>query len=187
MDPITIIDKYYKDHHIARDILIRHSHAVATKAVAIAGYLGLKGKKLVFIYEAAILHDIGMYLTNAPEIGCYGELPYICHGYLGHNLLLKEGYKKHAKVCERHTGTGISKKEIIQRGLPIPERSMKPRSVEEKIICYADKFFSKNPDKLGVEKKPEKIIKKLRRHGEDKVIQFEEWHMAYNIPESPFD
>ena len=181
MNPFTIIDKYYGTYPVAKEILIIHSSAVAAKAVAIAKHLKLEKSRIRFIYEAAILHDIGMYLTNAPEIGCIGDCPYICHGFLGHDILVKEGYPEHAKVCERHTGTGIGKKEIISKNLPIPHRSMKPKSIEEKIITYADKFFSKDPEKIGSEKSPDKIIEKLRKHGDDKVAKFEKWHKKFNI------
>lgn len=181
LDPLTLIDKYYKEYPLARKILVKHSEAVADKAVAIAQRLGLKKKQVRFIYEAAMLHDIGMYLTDAPDIGCKGTFPYICHGYLGHDLLVKEGYPEHAKVCERHTGAGIGKKEIVLRKLPIPYRSMKPKSLEEKIIAYADKFFSKDLDKIGIEKPVEKIRRKLLQHGEDKVIRFDKWHNKFSI------
>jgi len=181
MDPFIIIEKYYQDLPVAKKILITHSSAVANKAVRIAKMLKLKKKKIQFIYEAAMLHDIGMYLTDAPEIGCFGTYPYICHGYLGHDLLIREGFPDHAKVCERHTGTGISKKEIIHRNLPIPIRSMKPKSLAEKIITYADKFFSKKPGKLEIEKPINKIREKLSKHGSDKVIQFDEWHQSFKI------
>lgn len=181
MDPFIIIEKYYHDLPVAREILIVHSSAVAKKAVMIARMLKMKKKKIQFIFEAAMLHDIGMYLTDAPDIGCSGPYPYICHGYLGHDLLVKEGYPDHAKVCERHTGTGISKKEIILRALPIPNRSMKPKNLAEEIITYADKFFSKDRDKLGIEKSVKKIREKLSKHGPDKVEKFNEWHKSFKV------
>lgn len=181
MDPYQLIDKYYPKDSAARDILIRHSEAVAHKAVQIAKRLDLTKKQIQFIYEASLLHDIGIYLTDAPEIGCTGSYPYICHGYLGHDLLVREGFPKHAKVCERHTGTGISKSEIKERNLPIPYRSMKPQSIEEKIITYADKFFSKDPDKLGTQKTVGKIREKLSKHGIEKVEKFNKWHKRFRV------
>jgi len=181
MDPLSIIEKYYHDFPFARKILLTHSSSVAKKSVKIARMLMLKENKIQFIYEAAMLHDIGIYLTDAPEIGCSGPYPYICHGYLGHDLLVREGYPDHAKVCERHTGTGISKNEITLGNLPIPNRSMKPKSLSEEIITYADKFFSKDPDKLGIEKSAKKIREKLSRHGPDKVAKFNEWHKSFKV------
>ncbi|MCK5821106.1 MAG: HD domain-containing protein [Bacteroidales bacterium] len=181
MDPFIIIDKYYQNLPVARKILINHSSAVAEKAVMIAKMLKLEDRKVQFIYEAAMLHDIGIFLTDASDIGCYGQHPYICHGYLGHDLLLKEGYPDHAKVCERHTGAGISKEEIVSGNLPIPNRSMLPKTLAEEIITYADKFFSKDPNSQKNERSVKKIRENLSKHGPDKVDKFNEWHQSFKV------
>ena len=91
-----------------------------------------------------MLHDIGIFMTRTPELGCHGKHPYICHGILGSDLLKKEGQPELALVCERHVGVGISKADIHRHRLQLPKRDMIPVSIEEQIVCYADKFFSKN-------------------------------------------
>ena len=63
---------------------------VMKKALSIAKQLPHLNPDLVFIQEAAMLHDIGIFLVDAPDIACTGELPYICHGYAGKILLLAE-------------------------------------------------------------------------------------------------
>ena len=45
--------------------------------------------------------------------------------------------------AKRHTGAGLTKKEIIEQELPLPQQDFLPETTEEKLICYADKFFSK--------------------------------------------
>ncbi|MFH1522667.1 MAG: HD domain-containing protein [Patescibacteria group bacterium] len=142
MDPVKIIKKYYNPKTEAYKILIGHSTQVKNKALQIAKKH--KGANLIFIREAAMLHDIGIYLTGVKDIYCYGKEPYIKHGVLGKKILEKEGLAKHAKVCERHIGTGLSKPDIIKQNLPLPKRNMLPISLEEKIICLADKFFTKS-------------------------------------------
>ena len=112
-------------------------------------------------------------MTYAPDLYCDGDLPYICHGYLGSELLQKEGYPKHAMVCERHTGTGLSLEHIIKEDLPIPHREMLPISLEEEIICFADKFFSKTH--LGEERNIKKARNKLQKYGEETVERFDNW------------
>ena len=179
IDPYSIIEKHYHGHQKARDILIEHSHAVKEKALEVGLRLGLNDTSLNFIREAVMLHDIGMVLTYAPAIGCTGDRPYICHGYLGHDLLLGEGWPVHALVCERHTGTGLELEDIINQNLPIPHRPMVPVSLEEKIIAYADKFFSKDRGKLGQEQSVEKVKSKLLRYGSDKVSIFDQWHKDF--------
>ena len=178
-DPYSIISRHYLNHTKAREILIEHSESVADKAAKIAGNLSLSREEKLFIREAALLHDIGMFMTNAPSIGCNGKFPYICHGYLGHDLLMKEQLPTHALVCERHTGAGLTIEDILQQSLPLPHRPMIPISLAEQIIAYADKFFSKDPGQLGTEQPLEKIRKKLLRHGPEKLQIFDQWHKRF--------
>jgi len=177
---LSILRKYYPDGSLTGRILLEHGAAIASKAVPIAIRMGLTGEEVTFIEEASILHDIGIYLTNAPELGCKGSYPYICHGYLGHDLLIKEGLPQHALICERHTGAGISLEDIIKQSLPIPIRSMEPVTLIEKLIAYCDKFFSKDPGKLKQEKEYPEIVMNLSRHGADKAAIFESWHKMFN-------
>lgn len=58
----------------------------------------------------------------------------------GADLMRKEGFPRHALVCERHTGAGMSLQSIIDQQLPVPHRNMVPVSLEEQVICFADKF-----------------------------------------------
>ena len=175
MDPLIIIQKYYKVDSKSYQILVEHSRAVSNKAIEIAKNVPQLNPDLKFIEEAAMLHDIGIFLTNAPEIYCFGNNQYICHGYLGRKILEKEGFPKHALVCERHVGVGISGKDIEEQKLPIPKREMIPVSIEEEIICFADKFFSKNEGFLSKEKNIDKIRTGLIKFGNDKVKVFDEW------------
>lgn len=177
MDVIAIIEKYYKKDSDLYKILIRHSKEVMNKALEIAKKHPELNADLQFIKEAAMLHDIGIFLTNAPSIECNGIAPYVCHGYLGRELLDAQGYHRHALVCERHTGVGISLEEIKAENLPLPHRNMQPMSIEEKIICFADCFYSKT--NLGVEKSIDKIRKGLEKHGINSVKIFDEWSLAF--------
>lgn len=172
MEPLEIIKKYYDSQSMAYKILLNHSKAVAEKALKIAEKFDVDRQ---FIYEAAMLHDIGIIMTNTPKFDCHGKFPYICHGYLGREILEKEGFPKHALVCERHTGVGITREEIVKNKLPLPQRDMIPLSMEEKIIAYADKFFSKESDGSVRIRTVEEIIKDLSRYGEEKVKVFKEW------------
>ena len=85
----------------------------------------------------------------------------------------KEGFPRHALVCERHTGTGITLEMIEERHLPLPHRVMVPVSLEEQLICFADKFYSKT--KLDKEKPVEKVKQGLVKYGEETVIRFDNW------------
>lgn len=143
MKVLDLIDKYYPQDNELKHILNVHSRSVADKALWIAGKHPELNLDTVFLEEAAMLHDIGIFLTHAPGIQCFGTEPYICHGYLGAGLVRKEGFPRHALVCERHTGAGLSLKDIMDQKLPVPHREMLPVSMEEQVICFADKFFRK--------------------------------------------
>ena len=173
MNPIDIIDKYYQEGSELRHILLTHSRSVADKAVQIADHHPELQADRTFLYEAAMLHDIGIFLTDADGICCFGDKPYICHGYLGADLMRAEGYPRHALVCERHTGAGLSLEQIVAQNLPVPHREMGPVSIEEQIVCFADKFYSKT--KLDKEKSVEKARKSLERYGEAGLKRFDRW------------
>lgn len=74
-------------------------------------------------------------------------------------------------------GMGISAQDIEAQNLPLPKRDMTPVSIEEKIICFADKFFSKSKGKdfLMAEKSVEQVRESQMRFNPDKVKVFDEW------------
>ncbi|MFV0484301.1 MAG: HD domain-containing protein [Bacteroidales bacterium] len=168
--PTSIFEKYYKNAPTARGILLIHSELVAKKAIDINQRVGLMLDE-TFLWEAAMLHDIGVIFTDAKDIGCFGSLPYICHGFKGRELLESEGLYKHALVCERHTGLGLSLEQIVNDKLPLPHRNMLPMSEEEKLICFADKFYSKSGD-ITKEKSIDKIVNSLNRHDSNNGKRF---------------
>lgn len=124
-----------------------------------------------FVAEASMLHDIGIIFCDAPKIFCKGSHKYIEHGYLGAELLRSEGLDRHALVAERHTGSGITMEQVIREDLPIPVRDYLPISLEERIICYADKFFSKSH--LGEVVAITKIRENIWKYGHDAILRWE--------------
>lgn len=173
MDPLKIIDIYYPQANQLKEILLVHSRSVADKACRLADLHPELKLDRDFIYEASMLHDIGIFLTDAPAIYCFGDKPYICHGSLGAALMRSQGLERHALVCERHTGAGLSLEEIERQQLPVPHREMVPVSLEEQLVCFADKFFSKTH--LDREKSVEKARKSLEKYGAEGVQRFDKW------------
>ena len=172
MNPSDIIEKYCEGNEELKELLVLHSTAVAQKALQISRNLPHLQIDTQFVEEAAMLHDIGICKTAAPGIHCHGNEPYICHGTLGAEILRKEGLPRHARVAERHTGAGISAKDIESQHLPLPAIDLLPETMEEKLICYADKFFSKShPEK---EKTLAEARRSLQKFGESTVERFEE-------------
>ncbi len=180
MDPLKIIDKYYVRNSPAWAILVEHSKMVSGKSLEIAARVKHMNPDTAFIEEAAMIHDIGIFMTNEPGIGCYGDKEYICHGYLGRELLEQDGLPRHALVCERHVGVGLSLDDIERQNLRVPKRDMLPLSLEEKIICYADKFFSKRSDQLHSERSLEEVRKRILKFGQDKLDRFDGMSFLFN-------
>lgn len=179
MNPIAVIEKFYRPETELYRILMKHSTDVAEYACRLAQKYGSEAN-IDFVYEAAMLHDIGIFLTNAPSICCSGESGYIYHGILGAELLRREGLLEHALVAERHTGTGIYPEEIASRGLDFPpDRIYYPISLEEQLICYADLFFSKT--KLEGPKNVEQIRRSVSKWGEESLARFEEMHSRFSL------
>ena len=162
------------------EILMIHGKMVAGKALSACAAVNADSETRRLVIEAAYLHDIGVCKVDAPGIDCHGVEPYIRHGVLGRELLDAEGLPLHALICERHTGVGLTVNDITSQNLPLPQRDMTPETLAERIICYADLFFSKNPDRLEKEKSVEKIRKSLTKFGDDKVAIFEAWQREFD-------
>lgn len=173
MDYQAIIDKYYPKDNKLKHILMAHSRHVADKALSIVDKHPELGADRAFVEEAAMLHDIGIFRCDADGIYCFGTEPYIRHGVIGAQIMREEGFERHARVCERHTGAGISLKQIEERNLPLPHHDFLPETIEEQIVCYADKFFSKT--NLDKEKSIEKATRSISKFGEDGVERFVKW------------
>lgn len=172
-----IIDKYYPEANQLRDILITHSRLVMQRALKICDAHPELAMDRRFIEEAAMLHDIGIFRCDAAGIFCYGTEPYIRHGVIGAEIMRTEGFPRHARVCERHTGAGLTKEEIIRQNLPLPHQDFLPETLEEKLICYADKFYSKtHPER---EKSFEKAKKSIAKFGDDSLQRFLNMHKLF--------
>lgn len=161
------------------EILMTHGRMVAGKALEACSIVHADAETRRLVIEAAYLHDVGVCKVYAPDIDCDGTEPYIRHGVLGRELLELEGLPQHALICERHTGVGLTLQDILSQNLPLPYREMVPETLAERIICYADLFYSKDPARLEQEKNVEKIRNGLRKFGDDKVAIFDAWHREF--------
>ncbi|MBU0647669.1 HD domain-containing protein [Patescibacteria group bacterium] len=180
MDPYTILQKYYDPNSKAYKTLVEHSEKVRDKALKIADNVPELNPDKEFIKEAAMLHDIGLCKLNIPEndYNC-SKKHYIQHSIFGREILENEGLPQHALVCERHMGGGIDKQQIIEKNLPLPVCDMRPRTIEEKIICVADKFFRKSqPDR---EQTIDEILALLTTHSPREVGYFKKWMKELKI------
>ena len=156
MDYKILIDKYYPEDDDLKALLMKHSRQVADKCILACERHPELQLDRAFVEEAAMLHDIGIRWCHAPGIFCEGEEPYIRHGLIGGEILRKEGFPQHARVCERHTGTGLTREQIIRQK-----------------VCYADKFFSKSHSDRVLSVAD--AARSLEKFGHEGVEKFLEW------------
>ena len=160
MDYQAIIDKYYPADDELRRVLLKHSRQVADRCLSIVRKHRELPVDKQFLEEAAMLHDIGIYRCDAPSIHCHGTEPYIRHGQIGGDILREEGFPRHARharVCERHTGTGLP--------------GFEPETLAEQIVCYADKFYSKSsPDHVRSVLETAQSLEKFGHAGVEKFL-----------------
>lgn len=187
IDYTYIIDKIYPGASKLRDILLVHSRGVMRLALEVVDAHPELGADRDVVEAGAMLHDIGIIKCDAPGIECYGTEPYICHGTLGAKMLRDnaEMYRltadeaeTFARICERHTGTGLTLEQIVSQNLPLPHVDLCPETIEEQIVCYADKFFSKtHPER---QKTYEKAVRSLEKFGEKGLTVFEGWNDMFH-------
>ena len=171
-----IIDFFYPVEDDLKKTLLKHSIQVRDKALELAGKTSLALDREI-VSAGAMLHDIGIKLCHAPGIYCYGELHYLRHGIAGAEMLRSYGRENHvdleafAGICERHTGSGLTAAEIKAQGLPLPETDLIPLTPEEKLVCLADKFFSKSG--TMEEKKFEAVRRSMAKFGTESRDRFD--------------
>lgn len=178
-----IIDKYYPEADRLRDILLVHSRGVCRLALEVVDAHPELGADRDVVEAGAMLHDIGIVHCDAAGIECYGTEPYICHGTIGGRMLRAdaaefgltvEEIEPFARICERHTGTGLTREQIIARNLPLPPADLVPETIEEVIVCYADKFFSKTHPEVC--RSYERTLQSLAKFGAEGLEKFRGWH-----------
>ncbi len=113
-----------------QDSIKRHSEKVADKALEIADKIVKAKVDLNLIEIGSILHDIGRTKTHGFN-----------HALIGGKILREGGFsEKLAKICETHILGGLDKEDARNFGLP--EKDYLPNSLEEKIVCLADKYIA---------------------------------------------
>lgn len=174
IDVMGIIDRYYPEDNELKNIYMVHARKVTELALEMARRHLEFDIDMQFVEEAAMLHDLGIFMTDAPRIYCCGSEPYLCHGYIGAELLRSLGYERHARVCERHTGTGLTKEQVLANGWKLPVKDFVPETIEEQLICFADKFYSKTKY-LETARTMEQVVESMSKISEESVAKVKLW------------
>jgi len=106
----------------------RHSIKVAQTALEIADKIKKSKVDTNLVEIGALLHDIGRAKTHGFN-----------HALIGGKILKERGFPEElVRICERHILGGLDKEDAKSVGLP--EKNYLPKTLEEKIICLADKL-----------------------------------------------
>lgn len=132
----------------------RHSLKVAEKAIELAEKIKLREVDMDLIEIGSLLHDIGRCKTHGFN-----------HALIGAKLIRERGLSERlAKICETHILGGLDKEDAKQVGLP--ERDFLPQTLEEKIICLADKHIAGTKE-VSIEQRFEKWFNK---YGKTRIL-----------------
>ena len=164
------------------DLVWTHSKIVKDVALQLVKRLEKEGitcnKKLVS--EGALLHDIGVYLCFDDELNPDQSLPkYLSHGHDGYDYLVKNGYSREvARFPLTHTGTGITAEDIVRDKMPFKAVDVIPITLEEEIVCYADKFHTKYPSFNTFEE----AKSRLEKFDKEKGVLMERFKKKFGLP-----
>ncbi len=104
-----------------------HCQRVCRKALEIASKIN-KPLNYKLIARGGLLHDLGKAKSRADD-----------HGYLGAQIGRSMGlHEDILRIMETHVKAGLTPKEA--RDADIPEKDYSPKTLEQKIIIYADKL-----------------------------------------------
>lgn len=180
-EALSLLYQYYPDDTPQRRILLHHSQQVRERALRVCDRHPELAPDRTLVEAGALLHDVGIFRCDAPGIHCHGTSHYLYHGVLGGELLRRAGEPQVARICERHTGTGLHFRHFVDRHLVPPQlliddptdMALTPETIEEEIVCYADKFYSKSH--LERERSIADTLHSIRKFGQDDAEKFEQW------------
>lgn len=146
---------------------IKHCSKVAEKALEIARRTGLK-LDMKLLGRGALFHDLGKAVTHAIEHGKIGA-------EMGRDLELPQTI---TDIMEKHIRGGLTEEEATELGLPVKDYTL--RTLEEKIVIYADRLVDIitdgivdiGGDESEAEQRFEEILKEYPKYGKNfKTLQ----------------
>jgi uncharacterized protein len=182
MDPRSLHQKYASGKYaeLYLDLVWTHSVIVSEIALRIADKIKFANLDLDLIKNGSLLHDIGMYMCHDQELNPEAKIPELQHGFEGAQILAKEGLDiKLQRFCLTHTATGLTAEDIERENLRMEIKDYLPVTVEEEIVCYADKFHTKYP----AFSKYEKIAERIGKFDSNRYVRLDTFRRKYGIPD----
>jgi uncharacterized protein len=137
---------------------------------------------LQLVAVGALVHDIGVYRIFLPDGRTFDRHRYIFHGLEGYLCLLEERCGLEiAEFARNHTGVGITRSEVVAQRLPLPPDDYLPRTIEQELVMFADKFHTKSdpPDFVSLPV----AYRSAARFGQSNAERFRLLAARYGAPE----
>jgi uncharacterized protein len=177
IDEITALHKKYAPSDEAFKLVFTHClivRDIADELLATNPHPAIDSE---LVRVGCLIHDIGVY--SLFENGKLNKETYITHGIRGYDILTSEGYEeKICRIASHHTGVGLSRADIKDQSLPLPDEDFLAETAEERLVMYADKFHSKHPRFNTYET----YRKTVARFGEEKVERFDALAQEFGKP-----
>lgn len=176
---IQNLHKKYAPNETDYQGVYKHCEIVAEIALWCADNVKEKVDKDV-LKTAALLHDIGSYpFLAAWEVREEYRKWYVQHGILGAKILQDEGVDERVwNIVETHVLMGLTKDEIVKTDMRLPPRNYEPSTIEGRILCYADRFHSKDPNFNNFESFYNRLLESLPLQ----AAKFMAWSKEFGIP-----
>ena len=134
------------------------------------------------VLEAAcLLHDIGSYVfVGANNYSSDFRDNYPGHALFGAKILQDEGIDE--RICEAietHVLLGLTAGEIKESGKKLPYKNYEPKTIEGRLLCYADRFHSKRP----IFNSYENFHEGMKQNFPLQAKKLEEWSEEFSIPD----
>ncbi len=143
--------------------VIKHCKAVSELATEIANACKEKGLNvdLELVEIGALLHDIGRAKTHS-----------VHHAVIGAEMAKSIGMPETIiSIIKRHVGGGITEDEAKKLGWP--RDVYVPQTLEEKIVCYADKLIN-GSRRVPIERTIEEFSRKLPQQAIERIKKLHE-------------
>ena len=153
MDYLALLYRYYPEDNALRRMLLHHSRQVCTRALQIVDRHPELGANRALVEAGAMLHDIGIFRTDAPGIYCHGTAHYLLHGIIGAQLLREEAELLRQKAEHEGSTSSLKKKTLLSMkplrasASATPEQDSRAKSSLSVVFPCPTKTFCQKPSK----------------------------------------
>lgn len=178
-DCLVLLKKYAPNDEYYELVKI-HGEIVYEIAEEIASRIDTE-VNMPILQASCLLHDIGSYVfLGARNFSKDFARCYPGHAIFGAKILQDEGLDDRIwQAIETHVLQGIAARKVQNTSFALPEKDYIPRTIEAKLLCYADRFHSKHP----VFNDFDDFIKRLEKRLPNQAQKLKEWSEDFGIPD----